>query len=162
MHRGVRIEVHAFGQASPKRGLYGCRDKATSREFRAWSANTAAPVISGHTSAASATSEGRLNGYAITFLQAPAAGSLQANLFDYANWLMAGYDGKFQSHRVELTVVLVNVAAAQAAGFNSHDGIVSAYTGNFEILHLVFSRADLNSRSRSGHCPLLAVVGPHS
>jgi len=79
---------------------------------------------------------------------------------------MAGNDGKFQSHRVELTVVLVNVAAAQAAGFNSHDSIVSAYRGNFEILHLVFSRADLNSRSsllcapsRALHDEALAALG---
>jgi hypothetical protein len=64
---------------------------------------------------------------------------------------MARNHGKFQSHRIEFSVVLVNVTTAQAAGFNSHDGIIAAGMGNLELLHLVFSWADLHRRSRSRH-----------
>jgi hypothetical protein len=147
----IWIKVHVLGQPSPEGGLDRGGDKATSGEFSAWAANATAPVIAGHASAASATSQSRLNRYTITFFYGPAPSSFRPYFLDYANWLMARDQWKFQAHGVELTVVLVNVAAAQATGLNSYYRIVGAYMRNFEILHLVFTRPYLNSRSRFRH-----------
>jgi hypothetical protein len=65
---------------------------------------------------------------------------------------MARNHGEFKAHGIEFTVVLVNITAAQAASFNSHDGIVAIGMRDFEILHFIFSGANLNRRSRSRHC----------
>src|SRR5712691_1295663 len=112
MHCGVRIKIHVFGQPSPECGLDEGRDEPAGGKFRARPANATAPVISGHTGPASATSKRRLDRDAIARLEAPSTGGLQADLLDNPYRLMTRNHGKLEAHRVELAIVLVDVAAA--------------------------------------------------
>src|ERR1700677_4357073 len=103
------------------------------------------------------TSAGWLDGDAIARLKSPTARRFSTNLFDNSDGFVSGNHRQTQQ-AVELAVVLINVAAADAAGFDPHQGVIGANARQLELLHRKLFIADLNDRACLGHNGLPATL----
>src|SRR5260370_29010343 len=90
-----------------------------------------------------AASQPRLDRDPVALLETPSARRLSADFLDHADRLMPRHDRQLQAHAVELAVVLVDVAAANSARLDAHQGVVVADSGQLEFLDLVAPVAHL-------------------
>ena len=90
------------------------------------------------------------DGDAVARLETPATRRLVTDLFDNADRLVAG-DHRQTQESVELAVVLIDVAATDAAGFDAHQRVIGTDARQIELLHFESFVADLDDRTRLSH-----------
>src|SRR6266851_5567481 len=119
------------------------RYETAGNDLRARPSDAASPEIPLDAVAAMAASQPRLDRDPVALLETPSARRLSADFLDHADRLMPRHDRQLQAHAVELAVVLVDVAAANSARLDAHQGVVVADSGQLELLDLVAPVAHL-------------------
>ena len=125
-------------------------NEAANGDFASGTTDAAVAIVTALARGAMTASASRFDHHSITGDDAPAARGVVSNLLYDADGFVAG-NHRQSENTVELAVELIDVAAADSAGFDAQQGVVSADPRQLELLHLETCLADLNYRSRLCH-----------